>query len=88
MKDVSPNMRVTVVFGLNVLTFVDFLITIGLFTAIKKTGYVLKRYEIIMNTVRQKSGFRSSQELPFNLADMQGYPGVVLDSGMFSVLPK
>ena len=85
LKDVSSSAQATVVFGLTVLGFIDFLITVGLFTAIKKTGYVLKRYEVIMKTVRQRSGFSSSQELPFDLADMKGYPGAVLDSRMFSV---
>lgn len=85
IRDVKPDAQAMIIFGLLVLAFVDFLVTIGLFTAIKKTGYVLKRYEIIMNTVRRISGFRSSRELPFDLADMKGYPGIVLNSGVFSV---
>ena len=85
LKDVKIDDKTTVIFGLLVLAFIVFLITIGLFTAIKKIGYVLRRYEKIMNSVREESDFVSSEAFPFNLAHMRGYPREVLDSGLFSV---
>ena len=84
-KDVDSNEQTAVTFGLMVLTFVDFLLTIGLFTAIKKLRYVLLRYETVMATVRRESGLGSSQDLPFNLADMKDYPRRVLEGDLFSV---
>jgi hypothetical protein len=85
LKDVKPPDLPAVLFGLFVLAEVVFLITLGLYTAIKKTGYVLKRYETIINSVRNKSDFASSKDFPFDLSDMIDYPAAVLDAKVYSV---
>ncbi len=85
LKDVKPQEQAAVLFGLYILSEFLFLITIGLFTAIKKTGCVLARYDIIMNSVRKDSGFESSEKYPFNLSDMKDYRADIFDLGVFSV---
>jgi hypothetical protein len=85
LKDVKHSDLPAVLFGLFVLAEVVFLITLGLYTAIKKMGYVLKRYHIIIRSVRNESDFASSKDFPFNLSDMIDYPAAVLDAKVYSV---
>ena len=85
LRDVSTDEKSTVIFGLLVLVFIVFLITTVLFVSIKKSGYVLKNYKKIINSVRIDSFFRSSEAFPFNSSDMRGRPKVVLESDLFSV---
>lgn len=85
LKDVKPADQDTVIIGLLILTFVVFLITIGLFTSIKKMGYVLWRYEVIINSARQEIGFPSCEEFPFNLPDMPSYPKKIFNSRLYSI---
>lgn len=85
MKGITLDSKPIVIFGLIGLIFVDFFITISIFIIIKKTGYVLRRYEIIIETVREEFGVESSEKLPFDLADMKDYPSQVFDSKIFSV---
>jgi len=74
MKEIKYEENASIIFGLLVLTFVNFLMTIGIFTAIKKMGFSLIRYRILMKKVLEKWGIYSSEELPFQVEHMKDYP--------------
>ncbi|GAF99937.1 unnamed protein product, partial [marine sediment metagenome] len=85
MKGITSDSKPIVIFGLIGLIFIVFLVTISIFITIKKTGYVLLRYERTMKTVREEFKVESSEKLPFDLADLKDYPSQVFDSKIFSV---
>lgn len=85
MKGVADKDQPAVLTGLLVLGFVVFLITLALFTAIKKIGYVLAQYSTIVNSVRNEMEFPSNKEFPYKIKDLYGYPKEVLESKLFRV---